>query len=189
MRIGQIDIGTAKHPDIAAAEHGAAAQASLPTSRLYPEPEETPAAAGIAPTQRKVRRRALLTCGVMDSIGTRDQFHGSVLFWPWSGSMPVTYLIKFDVVPGRRDEFLELLDGVLDAMRAEPMFHEAILHRDPASDHRFMLYETWESHEDVLNVQLRRPYRQAWHEALPRLLRQERDVTIWEPVRCDRGQR
>lgn len=100
--------------------------------------------------------------------------------------MPVTYLVRFEVVPERRGEFLALLDGVLDAMRSEPMFHEAILHRDPTSEYRFMLYETWESHEDVLNVQLNQPYRQAWHAALPRLLRQERDIAIWEPMRSDR---
>jgi quinol monooxygenase YgiN len=47
--------------------------------------------------------------------------------------MPVTYLIKFQVVPERREQFLELLNGVLDAMRSELMFHEAILHRDPTS--------------------------------------------------------
>ena len=102
--------------------------------------------------------------------------------------MPVTYLIKFQVVPERRGEFLELLEGVLDAMRNEPMFHEAILHRDSASENRFMLYETWESHEDVLDVQLHRSYRQAWHDALPRVLQQERDITIWEPMRSDRKQ-
>ena len=34
-----------------------------------------------------------------------------------------------------------------------------------------MLYETWESHEDVMAVQLQRPYRSAWHDALPALLR------------------
>ena len=100
--------------------------------------------------------------------------------------MAVTYLIKFHVAPGRRDEFLGLLEGVLDAMRSEPMFHEAILHRDPSSDDRFMLYETWESHEDVLNVQIQRPYRRAWHDALPRILAKERDITIWEPLRADR---
>nr|BBH87923.1 antibiotic biosynthesis monooxygenase [Thermosporothrix sp. COM3] len=100
--------------------------------------------------------------------------------------MPVTYVIIFHVVPERRAQFLELLNGVLDAMRSEPMFHEAVLHHDPASDNRFMLYETWESHEDVIGVQLLRPYRQAWHEALPTLLEQERDITIWEPLRADR---
>jgi quinol monooxygenase YgiN len=99
--------------------------------------------------------------------------------------MPVTYLIRFDVAPGQRERFLALLDGVLDAMRAEPTFHEAVLHRDPQSEHRFMLYETWESHDDVLAVQLHRPYRRAWHEALPGLLRTPRDVTVWEPIRAD----
>jgi quinol monooxygenase YgiN len=99
--------------------------------------------------------------------------------------MPVTYLIKFDVVPEQRDRFLALLNGVLDAMRSEPMFHQAILHQDPESANRFMLYETWESHEDVLAVQLSRPYREAWHQALPELLSQPRDVSIWESLRAD----
>ena len=101
--------------------------------------------------------------------------------------MPVTYLIKFDVHPEKREMFLSLLNGVLDAMRDEPMFHEAVLHRDPESEDRFMLYETWESHEDVLAVQLRRPYRQAWHEALPELLQSPRDISIWQKLRADRS--
>jgi (4S)-4-hydroxy-5-phosphonooxypentane-2,3-dione isomerase len=98
----------------------------------------------------------------------------------------VTYLVKFHVVPEQRSRFLELLTGVLDAMRSELMFHEAVLHRDPQSEYRFMLYETWESHEDVLNIQLHRPYRRAWHDALPTILQQDRDITIWEPIRADR---
>ena len=101
--------------------------------------------------------------------------------------MAVTYVIKFDVVPGQRERFLALLGDVLDAMRGEPMFHEAVLHRDPASEHRFMLYETWESHEDVVAVQVHRPYREAWHAALPELLAQPRDITVWEPLRADRA--
>ncbi|KLK89622.1 antibiotic biosynthesis monooxygenase [Microvirga vignae] len=99
--------------------------------------------------------------------------------------MPVTYLIKFDVVPEQRDRFLALLNGVLDAMRSESMFHQAMLHQDPDSANRFMLCETWESHENVLAVQLSRPYREEWHQALPELLSQPRDVSIWEPLRAD----
>jgi quinol monooxygenase YgiN len=99
--------------------------------------------------------------------------------------MAVTYLIKFDVVPDQRDRFLALLNGVLDAMRSEPMFHQAFLHEDPEAANRFMLLETWESHEDVLEVQLQRSYREAWHQALPELLSKPRDVTIWEPLRAD----
>jgi quinol monooxygenase YgiN len=100
--------------------------------------------------------------------------------------MAVTYLIKFDVKPGQRERFLALLTGVLDAMRTETTFRDAVLHRDPQSDHRFMLYETWESHEDVMNVQIHRPYRKAWHDALPDILAAERDISVWEPVRSDR---
>ncbi len=102
--------------------------------------------------------------------------------------MPVSYLIKFQVAPERRDQFVGLLGGVLDAMREEPSFHEAIKHRDPKSEHRFMLYETWESHDDVMNVQVRQPYRRAWHEALPAILEREREITIREPLRADRKQ-
>lgn len=101
--------------------------------------------------------------------------------------MSVTYVIKFDVIPQQRARFLSLLDSVLDAMRSEPMFHEAVLHSDPESDCRFMLYETWEDHDDVLSVQLQRPYRQTWHEALSELLERDRDIAIWKPVRSDRA--
>src|SRR5688572_15161237 len=92
---------------------------------------------------------------------------------------------KFNVRPERRDAFLTLLNGVLDAMRHEPMFHEAVLHQDPEDSNRFMLYETWEDHDDVLQVQLHRPYRKAWHDALPTLLMAERKIAIWQPLRAD----
>jgi hypothetical protein len=45
--------------------------------------------------------------------------------------MAVTYVIRFDVVPEKLERFMHLLNGVLDAMRTEPNFHEAVLHRDP----------------------------------------------------------
>jgi quinol monooxygenase YgiN len=101
--------------------------------------------------------------------------------------MSVTFMIRFTVVPAERERFLRLLEDVLDAMRHEPMFHEAILHADPENETRFMLYETWEDIDDVLNVQLARPYRQAWHAALPSLLAGERDITVWRPLRADRA--
>jgi quinol monooxygenase YgiN len=99
--------------------------------------------------------------------------------------MPTTYVITFDIVPEKREAFLLLLTEVLDAMRNEPMFHEAILHRDPENENRLMLHETWEDHDDVLNVQLHRPYRQAFHEALSEMLARPRDISIWHPLRAD----
>ena len=99
--------------------------------------------------------------------------------------MPVTYVIKFRVVAERREEFLERLHNVLDAMKHEPMYHAAVLHRDPESENTLLLYETWESHQDVLDVQLHRPYRQEWHAALPHLLEAPREIGIWEPIKAD----
>jgi quinol monooxygenase YgiN len=99
---------------------------------------------------------------------------------------PVTYVIKFRIRPGKRAAFLGLLLPVLDEMKQEPMYHEATLHRDPADEDVFLLTETWESHEDVLEVQLKRPYRAAWHTALPDLIQGEREIGIWEPIKSDR---
>lgn len=99
--------------------------------------------------------------------------------------MSVTYLIRFQVRPEQRERFLTLLNGVLDATRHEPMFHNAMLHVDPQDQNHMMLYETWEDHNDVLNVQIHRPYRDAWHAALPELLVKERDISMWHAVRED----
>ena len=101
--------------------------------------------------------------------------------------MSVTYLIEFDVKPAERERFLRLLNGVLDAMRHEEMFMDATLHADPQNDNRFLLHETWRSHEDVLTVQLARPYREEWHAALPELLDGERRISMWQKLRSDRA--
>lgn len=96
--------------------------------------------------------------------------------------MSVTYVIEFDVKPAERDTFLALLNRVLDAMRSEADFRNAMLHRDPANDTRFLLYETWANHQDVIDVELKRPYRAAWHAALPDLLREPRRIGMWETI-------
>lgn len=101
--------------------------------------------------------------------------------------MAITYAIILDVRPTEHDRFLTLLTGVLDAMRDEPMFRGATLHRDPSAPYRYMLYETWQSHQDVLDVQIHRPYRKAWHEALPDILAGERQISVWEPIREDKA--
>ncbi|MEP9375247.1 putative quinol monooxygenase [Aquabacter sp. CN5-332] len=100
--------------------------------------------------------------------------------------MSVTYVIGFTVKPQERERFLGLLNGVLDAMRHEATFVNATLHRDPEDAHRFLLHETWADHGDVLEVQLARPYREEWHAALPHLLEQPRDISMWEIMRTDR---
>lgn len=99
--------------------------------------------------------------------------------------MSVTYLIRFTVRPAQRHRFLSLLNGVLDAMRHESMFVSATLHGDSADACRFLLHETWVDHQDVVDVQIKRPYRDDWHAALDDILAEPRDISVWEPLRSD----
>src|SRR5690606_20094519 len=101
--------------------------------------------------------------------------------------MAVTYLIRFDVKPEQLERFHRLLNHVLDEMRHEPMFHQVVLHAHPEQKNVFLLYETWEDHDDVLNVQIGRPYRKEWHDALDELLAAPRDISMWTPLRSDRN--
>ena len=101
-----------------------------------------------------------------------------------SGS-PVTVVLVLRVRPGREEEFLTLLLPVLDAMRHEPTFINAVLHRDPEDPLRFMLYETWGDLTDLVEVQMRRSYREAYWAALPGLLSAPREVHLWQPLRAD----
>lgn len=133
-------------------------------------------------TAQTITRRSVLVSAVAASATAAASSPGPADAQAAHKPPGVTYVIKFDVRHGKRDQFLALLSSVLDQMRHETTFRHAILHRDLRSDHSFMLYETWESHEDVLNVQLKRPYREAWHAALPELLHAERDISMWEPI-------
>ncbi len=99
--------------------------------------------------------------------------------------MTVTYLIHFRVKQDARERFLSLLDGVLDAMRDEANFVSATLHGDPDDPNHVLLHETWRDHQDVLDVQIHRPYRAEWHAALPDLLAAPRDISMWTTLRSD----
>lgn len=99
--------------------------------------------------------------------------------------MSETYVITFQVRPPQRDRFLALLGEVLDAMRHEPTFEHAALHVDPEDQNRFQLHESWSDREDVLQVQMKRPYRDAWHAALDEVLELPRDIQIWSLLRSD----
>jgi quinol monooxygenase YgiN len=99
--------------------------------------------------------------------------------------MSETYIITFHVRPSERERFLSLLDGVLDAMRHEATFEHAALHVDPENKNRFQLHETWSDRTDVIEVQLKRQYRSAWHEALDEMLERPREVQIWTSLRAD----
>ncbi|MFH6785473.1 MULTISPECIES: putative quinol monooxygenase [Methylobacterium] len=96
--------------------------------------------------------------------------------------MSVAYVVAFQLRPGQRERFLRLLTGVMEAMRHEATYRAATLHEDPDDPTRFLLHEIWADHEDVVNVQIHRPYRRAWHEALPELLQEDRSIAMWRPI-------
>ncbi len=96
--------------------------------------------------------------------------------------MSIAYVIEFTVRPSERERFLHLITGVLDAMRHEATYRSAMLHEDPNDSLRFLLHEVWADHDDVVNVQLGRPYRRDWHEALPDLLADDRRIGVWRPI-------
>lgn len=97
----------------------------------------------------------------------------------------VVFIVTLTLKPGCEEEFLDLLMPVLDAMRHETTFINAVLHQDPEDPTRFMLYETWANFDDVANVQIHRDYRQPYWDRLPELLREPRQVQMWKPIRRD----
>jgi quinol monooxygenase YgiN len=97
----------------------------------------------------------------------------------------VVFTILLHLKSGCESEFLRLLAPVLDAMRHETTFINAVLHQDPEDPTRFMLYETWADLDDVTQVQIHRDYRQAYWARLPELLREPRQIETWRPVRAD----
>ncbi|MCB8820146.1 putative quinol monooxygenase [Microvirga rosea] len=98
---------------------------------------------------------------------------------------PRTFVISFHIRDGFQEEFLALLTPVLDAMRHEATFINAMLHQDPDNPARFMLYETWADLDEVMNVQIGRDYRKAFWDRLPELLSEPRHIQTWQPIRSD----
>lgn len=96
--------------------------------------------------------------------------------------MAETYLIRFQVKPQQRERFLDLLTKVLENMQHEETFIAASLSESDSTPNSFTLLETWQDRQDVLDVQLKRSYRDAWHAALPDLLQAERQIDVLRPV-------
>lgn len=97
----------------------------------------------------------------------------------------VALIVSLTVKSGFEAEFLSLLEPVLDAMRHEATFINAVLHRDPGNPARFMLYETWADQEELTQVQIHRAYRKTYESRLPDVLAEPRQVQIWQAIRSD----
>jgi quinol monooxygenase YgiN len=127
-------------------------------------------------------RRELLTSAACATMPATLAGEGAVAA---TAERAVVFVIALHVKPGREEEFLGLLTPVLDAMRHEATFVNAVLHRDPEDPSRFMLYETWTDLDDVVQTQVNRDYRKAYLDRLPELLRAPREIQVWRPQRAD----
>lgn len=98
---------------------------------------------------------------------------------------PMTYVITFDVKPGQAERFRAVIDPVLDAIRGEDGVIYTSLNRDLENENRFLLFETWSDHDDVMTVQLQRPYRAEMNAAFEDILINPQEVAVWQPLRAD----
>jgi quinol monooxygenase YgiN len=97
----------------------------------------------------------------------------------------IVFIVLIHVKPGTEEELLRLVTPVLDSMRHEATFVNAVLHQDLTDPTLFMLYETWTDLDDVSNVQMHREYRRVFWARLPEILREPRHVQSWRPLRGD----
>lgn len=142
-----------------------------------------------------MKRRALLKLAVGTAASVSFAVNGHALAAdPKTGSKDsggrkqgkeIVFIVLIHVKPGSEEEFLRLLTPVLDSMRHEATFVNAVLHQDLTDPTFFMLYETWTNLDDVSNVQMHREYRKAFWVRLPEILREPRHVQSWRPLRGD----
>lgn len=83
------------------------------------------------------------------------------------------------------DEYLELVNGVADAMRHEETFQYLIVGQDPDDPTRFNYFEAWEDRTEFYEVQMKRPYRDRFEERIPAMLKTPRSIVEWHPLRDD----
>ena len=94
-------------------------------------------------------------------------------------------MVTFHLKPGCEEEFLAFVHPIVDAMRYEPTFINATMHRSTEDPLCFMIHETWLDQENFFNVQMKRPYRAAYEARLPELVSQQRNIEIFELLRSD----
>lgn len=95
---------------------------------------------------------------------------------------PVTVLVTFRIKKGSEKEFEGVLLPHLRRVAAETTCEEMTVYRDPEDPTRYMLYERWADRDEFLGVQMKRPYRIPYNEAVEPLEAEPRSVTFWEEI-------
>src|SRR5215212_1141039 len=71
-------------------------------------------------------------------------------------------VVCIHVKRGCEQHYLDLVTPLLDVMRHEETFINAMLNQELGTTIRFMLYETWTHRDNVFDVQIKRKYRKAF---------------------------
>lgn len=98
---------------------------------------------------------------------------------------PFSFTVDIFVKPGFEAKFVELVSGVLTAMRYEPSFINTFLNVDPKKPGHFMLFETWFDEEDFFSNQMKKPYRTEYEAKLLEMVSAPREIKIYKPLRSD----
>jgi quinol monooxygenase YgiN len=94
----------------------------------------------------------------------------------------VVLYVRFKTKAGKKDEFRQQLYAVIETMKEEPAFVNAIIHDDPNHPDDIVIYETWQgTRESWLKNEFTRPYRASYEKLLAGLL-EERDIVFLTPV-------
>jgi quinol monooxygenase YgiN len=97
----------------------------------------------------------------------------------------VSFIVHLPGKPGRVDELEQGVLGVVEAMSHEPDFVNTYLCRALDDSNTLVLFETWAcSREYFFEHHLKAPYRMAYEDVLPTLLRNERTIEFLDPIRA-----
>ncbi|NVN09631.1 putative quinol monooxygenase [Nguyenibacter vanlangensis] len=96
---------------------------------------------------------------------------------------PFTILVGINLKPGYAQEFLALLDDIIEPMRREESFIDVVALQNQDDPDSIVLYETWLDRHEFETVQRKRDYRRAYEERLPQILREPRTITFFDAVR------
>jgi len=92
-------------------------------------------------------------------------------------------LVRIPVKAGFENEYLSLINAVIDEMRHETSFVNTVVHRSTEDPTVFLLHETWLGRDEFFTVQMKRSYRESYEARLPQIMRAPREITILEPLR------
>ena len=92
-------------------------------------------------------------------------------------------LVRIPVKAGFENEYLSLINAVIDEMRHETSFVNAVVHRSAEDPTVFLLHESWLGRDEFFTVQMKRSCRESYEARLPQIMRAPREITILESLR------